>query len=138
MFLQKSKKPSQNSACKRLLINVTVLGSAGPLRFFVMEEELVAAVIDTALRFYAREGRVPVLGSDFNNFLLYCANAGSEALNPWEAIGSLRGRNFVLCKKQREAEEIAGEATEAIINRKGSGSWKAWFNKSLNFKISSH
>lgn len=78
--LQRSKKSHHYPAKGRgrLLITVNVLGSAGPLRFLVNEEELVAAVIDTALRSYAREGRLPVLGSDLNNFLLYSANAGSD------------------------------------------------------------
>lgn len=76
MLLCKQKK-SQNQG-NRLLISVTVLGSAGPIRFVVNEEDVVAAVIDTALKSYAREGRLPVLGSDFNNFMLYCPIAGTE------------------------------------------------------------
>ena len=61
-----------------LLITVTVLGSTGPLRFIVKEDDLVTSVIGNALRSYARQRRYPVLGSDFNNFLLYCATSGSE------------------------------------------------------------
>lgn len=80
MLLYKQKK---NQAVKgnRFLISVTVLGSAGPIRFVVNEEELVAAVIDTALKSYAREGRLPILGSDLNNFVLYCPNAATEGIN---------------------------------------------------------
>lgn len=76
MLLYKQKK-AQVPKGNRFLISITVLGSAGPIRFVVNEEELVAAVIDTALKSYAREGRLPVLGSDLNDFLLYCSNAGS-------------------------------------------------------------
>ncbi|KAB2045554.1 hypothetical protein ERO13_D01G143600v2 [Gossypium hirsutum] len=137
MLLYKQKK-SQGPKGNRLLISVTVLGSAGPIRFVVNEEELVAAVIDTALKSYAREGRLPVLGSNLNDFLLYCPSAGSDALSPWETIGSQGARNFMLCKKQRtEKVKDDGKAAESI-NRKASGNWKAWFNKSLNLKISSH
>ncbi|XVE85429.1 hypothetical protein DITRI_Ditri17bG0090500 [Diplodiscus trichospermus] len=137
MLLYKQKK-NQGSKGKRLLISITVLGSAGPIRFVVSEEELVAAVIDTALKSYAREGRLPILGSDLNDFLLYCPSVGSDALSPWETIGSLGARNFMLCKKPRtEKMEDDGRSTEAIT-RKGSGNWKAWINKSLNLKISSH
>lgn len=77
MLLSKQKK---NQAMKgnRFLISITVLGSAGPIRFVVNEEELVAAVMDTALKSYAREGRLPVLGSDLNNFVLYCPLAGID------------------------------------------------------------
>ncbi|XP_047968612.1 uncharacterized protein At4g22758-like [Salvia hispanica] len=137
MLLYKQKK-SQAAKVKRFLISVTFLGSAGPIRFVVKEEELVAAVIDTALKSYAREGRLPILGSDLNNFMLYCPIAGTEALSPWETIGSMGVRNFVLCKKP-EAEKEKEKANESEkLPRKGSGSWKSWFNKSLNSKISSH
>ncbi|XWS22849.1 hypothetical protein CRYUN_Cryun29cG0071300 [Craigia yunnanensis] len=136
MLLHKQKK-NQSLKGNRLLISITVLGSAGPIRFVVNEEELVAAVIDTALKSYAREGRLPVLGSDLNDFFLYRPGAGSDALSSWETIGSQGARNFMLCKKPKtEKMEVDGRSTEAIT-RKGSGNWKAWINKSLNLKISS-
>ena len=79
MLLTKHKK---NQAAKaggnRLLISVTVVGSAGPIRFVVNEEALVATVIDTTLKSYGREGRLPVLGSNLNDFFLYCPIAGTE------------------------------------------------------------
>lgn len=81
MLLYKQKK-SQPVKGNRFLISVTVLGSAGPIRFVVNEEELVAAVIDTALKSYAREGRLPILGSDLNNFMLYCPIGGTEGTHP--------------------------------------------------------
>ncbi|XP_022734252.1 uncharacterized protein At4g22758-like isoform X2 [Durio zibethinus] len=131
MLIYKQKK-NQGPKGNRLLISITVLGSAGPIRFVVNEEELVASVIDTALKSYAREGRLPVLGSDINDFLLYCPSARSDALSPWETIGSQEARNFMLCKKPRTGKmEDDGRSTQAIT-RKGSGNWKAWINKSLN------
>ncbi|XP_047937782.1 uncharacterized protein At4g22758-like [Salvia hispanica] len=136
MLLYKQKK-SQAAKVNRFLISVTFLGSAGPIRFVVNEEELVAAVIDTALKSYAREGRLPILGSDLNNFILYCPISGTEALSPWETIGSVGVRNFVLCKKP-ETEKADDSEKLPPIARKGSGSWKSWFNKSLNPKICSH
>lgn len=63
---------------KRFLIIVNVLGSAGPLRFIVNEEDVLGGVIETALKLYAKEGRLPVLGSDNSKFLIYCANLGSD------------------------------------------------------------
>ena len=77
MALYKQKKNHKGSG-NRLLISITVLGSAGPIRFVVNEEEIVAAVIETTLKSYAREGRLPLLGSDLNNFLLYCPIGGTE------------------------------------------------------------
>ncbi|KAJ4706918.1 putative Senescence-associated protein [Melia azedarach] len=117
----------------RFLITVNVLGSAGPIRFVVNGDDLVSSVIDTALKTFAREGRLPVLGFDVHNFLLYCANGGSDALNPSEAIGSCGGRNFLLCKKQ-----IQQQITEGKMAAPKRSGWKAWLNKSLSFKILPH
>ncbi|KAI9126234.1 hypothetical protein K1719_002655 [Acacia pycnantha] len=48
-------------------------------------------VIATALKIYARIGRLPVLGCEISEFLLYCPIVGSEALGPWDTIGSVEG-----------------------------------------------
>ncbi|XP_022990881.1 uncharacterized protein At4g22758 [Cucurbita maxima] len=139
MLLYKQKK-NQNVKGNRLLISINVLGSAGPIRFIVSEEQLVADVIDTALKSYAREGRLPILGSDLHHFQLYCPSAGPDALSPWDTIGSHGARNFTLCKKP-QAEKVGEDgkaASRPAIHRKASGSWKSWINKSLNMKIYSH
>ncbi|KAG6759525.1 hypothetical protein NC652_025559 [Populus alba x Populus x berolinensis] len=129
MGLYKQKK-NQAAKGNRFLISVTVLGSAGPIRFVVNEEDLVVAVIATALKSYAREGRLPILGSDLNDFLLYCPNAGSDAISRWETIGSLGARNFMLCKKPQHLKVAEKDGrSNAAISQKGSGSWKAWINK---------
>ncbi|XP_022152330.1 uncharacterized protein At4g22758-like [Momordica charantia] len=140
MLLYKHKK-NQNVKGNRLLISINVLGSAGPIRFIVSEEQLVAAVIDTALKSYAREGRLPILGSDLNDFQLYCPNAGPDALSPWDAIGSHGARNFMLCKKpqpEKMGEDAKSPPGPPISSRKGPGSWRSWINRSLNLKIYSH
>lgn len=140
MLLSKQKK-AQNAKGNRLLITISVLGSAGPMRFVVNEQELVAAVIDMVLKNYAREGRLPVLGSNLDDFFLYCPSAGCDALSPWETIGAHGGRNFMMCKKPKPAKVEGEERQTAEITtttRKGAGSWKAWINKSLSFKIPTH
>lgn len=83
LLKQKKNQAATASAAKanRFLISITVIGSAGPIRFVVNEEEIVAGVIDTALKSYAREGRLPVLGSNLNNFHLYCPIAGTEGIH---------------------------------------------------------
>lgn len=137
MLLYKPKK-NQTGKGNRILISITVLGSAGPIRFVVNEEDLVVDVIDTAMKAYAREGRLPVLGSDFSNFVLYYPSAGTEALSPWEAIGSPGVRNFMLFKKTSQGENAVDDGKQSPMVQKGAGSWKAWFNKSLSRKIASH
>ena len=69
-----------NGTNNRFLISINVLGSAGPIRFVVNEGDLIADVIDTALKSYARQGRLPRLGSDTDQFLLYCANFGADGI----------------------------------------------------------
>lgn len=86
---EKKKNSSENQNVKtksRFLITVNVVGSAGPIRFVVNEDDLVSGVIDTALKTYAREGRLPALGSDAQGFLLYCANAGSEGILKYPVV----------------------------------------------------
>jgi len=137
MLLYNKQKKNQAKG-NRILISVTVLGSAGPIRFVAFEEDLVASVIDTALKCYAREGRLPLLGSDFNDFLLYCPMVGPEALSTWNAIGSLGARNFTLCRKPEE-KKVDERSNASTINRaRKGGSLKAWINKSFSLKVSSH
>ncbi|KAK7285255.1 hypothetical protein RJT34_20019 [Clitoria ternatea] len=134
MVMQQKNK--NRGTHNRFLVTINILGSAGPIRFVVNEKELVSGVIDTALKCYAREGRLPVLGFDSNNFLLYCANAGFDALSPLEPIGSFGARNFVLSKKQVNSSKA--EPQSELVSQKSSGGWKAWLHKSFSLKILSH
>ncbi|XP_066359691.1 uncharacterized protein [Miscanthus floridulus] len=134
----------------RVLVTVTVLGSAGPLRFIVLEGDTVAALIRAALRCYAREGRMPLLGTDPAGFVLSTANGGSGALKEDEKITFNGCRSFLLWQK----DAVQGAANHAGPNaltatpspgrkgsggfkatprpgRKGSGGWKAGLNKFL-------
>ncbi|OIW18051.1 hypothetical protein TanjilG_07542 [Lupinus angustifolius] len=74
MGLSKQKK-NRNVNSDRFLISINVLGSAGPIRFVVIEKDLVTEVIDTTLKLYAREGRQPVLVNDINGLYLYSTHA---------------------------------------------------------------
>ena len=60
------------------MIKINVVGSAGPIRFVVKEDELVASVIDIAIKMYAREGLFPVLGTKLIEFVLYTPIVASE------------------------------------------------------------
>lgn len=61
------------------------------------------------------------------------------ALNPSEAIGSQDQRKFVLSKKEKLPDSHSAENIKSeMVSRKRINSWKAWINKSLSFKISSH
>ncbi|CAN1751518.1 hypothetical protein LINPERHAP1_LOCUS4361 [Linum perenne] len=108
---------------KRFLISVTIRGSVGPIRFVANQNDTVLVVIRACLKRYAREGRLPVIGFDVRDFLLYCPLVGPEG----EAIGDCGGRYFLLSKKQRPE-------TAAVIGRAeivGSSGCKVWLFKSL-------
>ncbi|CAL5058500.1 unnamed protein product [Urochloa decumbens] len=127
----------------RVLVTVTVLGSAGPLRFLVDEGETVAGLIRTALRCYTREGRMPLLGADPADFLLYTANGRSDALKADERISFNGCRSFLLWQKaERQAvpNDAGSEPLSASSSpgRKVSGGWKGGLNKFLlnfSFKV---
>ncbi|KAL2522410.1 hypothetical protein Fot_26333 [Forsythia ovata] len=126
---------SKKKKANRFLITINVFGSAGPIRFVVNGDDTAAGVVETALKLYAREGRLPILGSDVNSFFLYPVNAGLDALYSTESIGSRGVRNFVLGKIQRHPHMT--EARSQVIAQKGGG-WLAWLQKSFSLKISSH
>ena len=75
MVLPKKKK-NYNDHDNRILITVNVIGSSGPLRFVVNEDDRVSSVIDSSLKLYVRGGRLPVLGSDYKDFMLYASIEG--------------------------------------------------------------
>ncbi|CAL0329766.1 unnamed protein product [Lupinus luteus] len=137
-LIRHNKNQDVNS--ERFLISINVLGSGGPIRFVVNETKLVTEVINTTLKLYAREERLPVLGNDSNGVNLYCTHAGSDALSPWDAIGSHGARNFMLCKKPENStpaptciSENETPSLSSIVN----WSMKGWLSKSLKLKISS-
>ncbi|CAH1413447.1 unnamed protein product [Lactuca virosa] len=137
---KQKKKDNESRKKNRLLITVNVLGSPGPLRLLVNQDDTVSTVIDLSLKLYARGGRLPVLGSDFKNFLLYTSNAPSDALSSNEVIGLSGERNFVLSKKMTTNLSIAKSRTDTIAHVQAeSRSWKSWLH-SLNksCKIISH
>lgn len=64
----------------RFLIKINIPGSSGPLRFFVNHNDCVSQVIHSALKLYAHQQRLPLLGSDPNCFLLYSSNLDFQGI----------------------------------------------------------
>ena len=64
------------------------------------------------------------------------------ALSPWEAIGSLGARNFMLCEKPEEekkkVEEEDSGRSSFPINGARKRSFRAWINKSFSLKVTTH
>ncbi|XP_054796232.1 uncharacterized protein LOC129301667 isoform X1 [Prosopis cineraria] len=113
----------------RLLITVSVAGRTGPLRFLVNENDVVSDVILITLKAYARLGRLPLLGCDPSNFLLYCPPQ-LHALSPKEAIGCCGARNFVLWKKEANMDVKGTSPIKDDTqnqNRRWNSKWKSCF-----------
>ncbi|KMZ71074.1 hypothetical protein ZOSMA_189G00350 [Zostera marina] len=86
----------------RLLIAVDVMGSPGSFKFLVNDGDPVSTVIATTLRNYSKEGRIPVLGTHVDDFLLYSTGGwGTSELSHGEMMRSLGCRTFLLCEKRR-------------------------------------
>ncbi|GKB40576.1 UDP-3-O-acyl-N-acetylglucosamine deacetylase 5 precursor [Tanacetum coccineum] len=82
MMMYKGKK---NHVTRNMqLICITVIGSASPIRFVVNVEEVVGNVMDTT---YTRMKRLPILGLNINDFVMYYLVTGTEALNPLVVSG---------------------------------------------------
>lgn len=80
VYQKNRNRGNRGNYYSRLLVTINIMGSAGPIRFVVNEKELVSGVIEIALKSYAREGRLPVLGFDATNFLLYYPNDGFDGI----------------------------------------------------------
>ncbi|XP_058754712.1 uncharacterized protein LOC131627868 [Vicia villosa] len=114
----------------RILISINIVGSSGPLTIVVNENDVVCDVINKALKFYARQKRLPALKSDASDYILHCSNDVSNALNPSEPIGSFRTRKFVLSENQESSTK-----TEEAGSKERNGSWKSFSFKKFCFTM---
>lgn len=85
----------------KLLLNVTVQRSLGPVHVLISPESTVGDLIAATLRQYAKESRRPVFPSlDPSGFDLHYSQFSLESLSPDEKLNELGSRNFFLCPKQ--------------------------------------
>ncbi|RYQ99663.1 hypothetical protein Ahy_B07g087635 [Arachis hypogaea] len=89
VLMQKTKSwgKEEDHKSNKILVTINILGSSGPIsnvgliqpnpniRLVVNETDLVSRVIETTLKSYANEERLPLLGFDATNFFLYCPDA---------------------------------------------------------------
>ncbi|XP_028769879.1 uncharacterized protein LOC114727347 [Neltuma alba] len=128
MLRKNSEKQKQKRKVnrRRMPIKVNIVGSSGALRLVVNEDDVVSDVIHAALKSYARLGRLPLLGSDANHFLLYSSSVTFDVWSPTETIGSCGFRDFVLRKKA--VKETRGFQIKDETNNKQNRGWnsKKW------------
>ncbi|EFJ31344.1 hypothetical protein SELMODRAFT_440177 [Selaginella moellendorffii] len=100
---------SQYGGSHKFLVSISVVDSAGPLRFVVDSSDTVESVIRHALQEYEHEGRIPPLGTDPRPFELYSAHDISEALDDKLRIGDAAGvRDFILHRRP-DGDRIAAQ-----------------------------
>ncbi|KAH9328244.1 hypothetical protein KI387_000352 [Taxus chinensis] len=108
--------PAVDSAKSRssgkLLVNVTVAQSIGPLRVLLPNDATVVDAIKAALAVYAKEGRRPILSSDPLSFGLHYSQFSIECLNPNDKMIDLGCRNFFLFPKKENLKRDVSCGTE--------------------------
>lgn len=123
----------------KLLVNVTVARSTGPLRALLSKDATVEDVIKGTLVIYAKEGRKPLLSNDPTSFSLHYSQFSINCLNPADNVKDLGSRTFFLCSKAGTANESCrvslhtGEtATSSLCGREIlniSRITEPWYNK---------
>lgn len=89
----------------KLLLNVTIQRSLGPVQVLISLESTVEDLIAAALRQYSKEGRRPVLTSvNPADYDLHYSQFSLESLNREEKLMGLGSRNFFLCPKTSNAD----------------------------------
>lgn len=85
----------------KLLLNVTIQRSPGPVQVLISPESTVHDLIAAAVRQYSKEGRRPALCStDFSDYDLHYSQFSLASLDRAEKLLALGTRNFFLCPKK--------------------------------------
>ncbi|KAL1558210.1 hypothetical protein AAHA92_08703 [Salvia divinorum] len=96
----------------KLLVNVTIQRSPGPVHVLMPPEATVQDLITAALRQYVSEARRPVLPSTAcSAFDLHYSQFSLESLDREVKIVELGSRNFFLCPGQIAAEGGGGASS---------------------------
>ncbi|KAK6776472.1 hypothetical protein RDI58_027473 [Solanum bulbocastanum] len=97
----------------KLLLNVTIQRSIGPVHVLISLESTVQDLIAAALRQYSKEGRRPVLTSvNPADYDLHYSQFSLESLDREEKLIGLGSRNFFLCPKTSNSDG-AGAGTSS-------------------------
>ncbi|XP_057781916.1 uncharacterized protein LOC131000153 [Salvia miltiorrhiza] len=89
----------------KLLVNVTIQRSPGPVHVLMPPEATVQDLITAALRQYLKEARRPVLpATAASAFDLHYSQFSLESLDREVKIVELGSRNFFLCPRKTAAE----------------------------------
>lgn len=138
-FNMKVNNPLEPLSANKLLVNVTVAQSIGPLRLLLSKDVTVEDVIKSTLLLYTKEGRRPVLSSDPASFGLHYSQFSINCLKPADKIKDLGSRKFFLCANAT-ADEIGRLSSQSVETapslssfgreiQKISKATEPWYNK---------
>ncbi|KAK1558462.1 hypothetical protein Q3G72_012488 [Acer saccharum] len=84
----------------KLLLNVNIERSLGPVQVVTSPEKRVSDLIKAAIEIYVKEKRRPLLKhTDFKSFQLHYSQYSLESLKADEKLINLGSRNFFMCSK---------------------------------------
>lgn len=141
----KMNTPVEALSVNKLLVNVAVEQSTGPLRLLLSKDATVEDVIKATLLLYAKEGRKPLLSNNPTSFGLHYSQFCIDCLNLADKVKDLGSRNFFLCSKPKEKEspELSFQSGEIAVTDRScsspfsrgnkvqniSGITEPWYNK---------
>jgi len=134
-----TNSPEERPRLTKLLLNVTIQGSLGPVQVVMTPESMVSDLIATALRLYSKEGRRPILlTTDSSMFDLHYSQFSFESLDREENLMALGSRNFFLCPR-RPAVDGGATAPSSSCSKQAekaskSGGGFAWL-KFMDFLL---
>ncbi|CAM8886807.1 hypothetical protein QQ045_027241 [Rhodiola kirilowii] len=120
-----SSSPDNHPRPTKLLLNVTMLGSFGPVRVVMSMEATVADLIASAVGQYVKEGRRPVMpNTDPSRFDVHYSQFYLECLDREEKLVNVWSRNLLLCPSKDVVDNRGWSCTEqAARGAKVSSPW---------------
>lgn len=107
MSWERNYSPAKMPKLTKVLLNVNVQGSVGPVQVLVSPESSVSGLISAVLKQYSKEGRRPMItGSTIDDFDLHYSQFSLESLDREEKIATLGSRNFFLCKRKTAGDGV--------------------------------
>ncbi|KAK7406215.1 hypothetical protein VNO78_07835 [Psophocarpus tetragonolobus] len=111
----------------KVVVNVTVEGSPGPVRTMVKLGSSVEETIKRVIHKYTEEGRSPSIDSNItSSFQLHHSYFSLESLNKSEVIADVGSRNFYLRKNSRSGASpltsFYSESAPELVTRSSTSS----------------
>ncbi|KAI4322369.1 hypothetical protein L6164_022072 [Bauhinia variegata] len=95
----------------KLLLNVTMMGSLGPIQVIMTPESTVGELVASAVRQYLKECRRPMLLTpEPSDYDLHYSQFSLESLDREEKLIQLGSRNFVLCPRKMKTSTATGDS----------------------------